>query len=172
VQHDDGSPDQPDHLGGVFVAGVITYNKWQGTRRARPWSAPFLRPTMTLMSPDEPAAEPVFAATARAAQGPRPTARGAERAEPPCPERKPVPAPVKATRTRPSSNRVNPSWASRRSAAAPAADEAVLGEAVAQAPQSTVAQVIAGAEEQGDAVPPSPAARNAGRLAPARAAGR
>ena len=33
-------------LGGVFVAGVITYNKWQSTRRARPWSAPFLRPMM------------------------------------------------------------------------------------------------------------------------------
>jgi hypothetical protein len=165
VQHDDGSPDQPDHLGGVFVAGVITYNKWQEHKARKTVERAFSSShDDVLMSPDEPAAEPVFAAPARACAAALGPAEVPERAEPPCtmPERKPAgageglpgPGRVRTARTLPGRA------AGRR--AAPAADEAVLGEAVAQAPQSTVAQVIAGAEEQGDASRLHPAARNAG----------
>ncbi|MFX5776923.1 hypothetical protein ABTE06_21875, partial [Acinetobacter baumannii] len=51
-------------LGGVFVAGVITYNKWQEHKARKTVERAFSSShDDVLMSPDEPAAtaEPVFA---------------------------------------------------------------------------------------------------------------
>jgi FtsZ-interacting cell division protein ZipA len=168
-------------LGGVFVAGVITYNKWQEHKARKTVERAFSSShDDVLMSPDEPAAEPVFVPpTERSAPVPRAAEPvldpGAERAEPSLyelPERKPVPAPVKAYQEQAEFEPREPFLGEPPVSPAPAtaaADEAVLGEAVAQAPQSTVAQVIAGAEEQGDAVPAfTPPPEMQARLAPKR----
>lgn len=168
-------------LGGVFVAGVITYNKWQEHKARKTVERAFSSShDDVLMSPDEPAAEPVFVPPAeRSAPVPR-TAEpvldpGAERTEPSLydlPERKPVPAPVKAYQEQAEFEPREPFLGEPPVSAAPAtaaAEDAVLGEALVQAPQSTVAQVIAGAEEQGDAVPAfTPPPEMQARLAPKR----
>jgi len=168
-------------LGGVFVAGVITYNKWQEHKARKTVERAFSSShDDVLMSPDEPAAEPVFVPSAeRSAPVPR-TAEpvldpGAERTEPSLydlPERKPVPAPVKAYQEQAEFEPREPFLGEPPVSAAPAtaaAEDAVLGEALVQAPQSTVAQVIAGAEEQGDAVPAfTPPPEMQARLAPKR----
>ena len=172
-------------LGGVFVAGVITYNKWQEHKARKTVERAFSSShDDVLLSPDEPAAtaEPVFAPPVadRTAPAPRmaePTLEpDAGRAEPSfydLPERKPVPAPVKAYQEQaefePREPFLGEPPVSTAAPAGAAADEAVLGEAMAQAPQSTVAQVIAGAEEQGDTVPAfTPPPEMQARLAPKR----
>ncbi|NUT59771.1 cell division protein ZipA C-terminal FtsZ-binding domain-containing protein [Herbaspirillum sp. C9C3] len=169
-------------LGGVFVAGVITYNKWQEHKARKTVERAFSSShDDVLMSPDEPAtAEPVFVApvgerTAPAARMAEPSLEpDAERAEPSLyelPERKPVPAPVKAYQEQAGFEPREPFLGDppAPTPAAAAADDAVLGDALAQAPQSTVAQIIAGAEEQGEAVPAfTPPPEMQARLAPKR----
>lgn len=158
-------------LGGVFVAGVITYNKWQEHKARKTVERAFSSShDDVLMSPDEPAAaEPAFAppVAERSAAAPRMAEPVldpvAERAEPSfydAPERKPVSAPVKAYQDQaefePREPYLGEPPVGAVAPAAVAADDAVLVEALAQAPQSAVAQVIAGGEEQAD-IGPAPA---------------
>ncbi|WP_343651587.1 cell division protein ZipA C-terminal FtsZ-binding domain-containing protein [Herbaspirillum sp.] len=165
-------------LGGVFVVGVISYNKWQEHKARKTVERAFSSShDDVLMSPEEPSAmEPVFA--------PGPSERGAptasalaedqlERAEPSLyevPERKPVSAPVKAYLDQAEFEPREPFLGEPPAGELPrAAEEAVLDEALAQAPQSTVAQVIAGAEDQIEAAPAfTPPPEMQARLAPRR----
>jgi len=165
-------------LGGVFVVGVISYNKWQEHKARKTVERAFSSShDDVLMSPDEPSAiEPVFAAPQgeRAAADPSALAEEtAERTEPSLydiPERKPVPAPVKAYQDQAEFEPREPFLGEPPAGELPrVADEAVLGEALAQAPQSTVAQVIAGAEDQIEAAPAfTPPPEMQARLAPRR----
>ncbi len=165
-------------LGGVFVVGVISYNKWQEHKARKTVERAFSSShDDVLMSPDEPSAiEPVFAAPQgeRAAAGPSALAEEtAERTEPSLydiPERKPVPAPVKAYQDQAEFEPREPFLGEPPAGELPrTADEAVLDEALAQAPQSTVAQVIAGAEDQFEAAPAfTPPPEMQARLAPRR----
>lgn len=179
-------------IGGVFVAGVISYNKWQEHKARKTVERAFSSShDDVLMSPDEQAAaEPVYAApvSERSAEATPPgaamggaVAAGAldERAEPSLydlPERKPVAAPVKAYMDQaqfearePFLGEVPVSEPGHPAHATAAGDDAVLGEALAQAPQSTVAQVIAGADEPVEAVAAfTPPPEMQARLAPRR----
>ncbi|MDR6582199.1 hypothetical protein HBH1_02318 [Herbaspirillum sp. BH-1] len=165
-------------LGGVFVVGVISYNKWQEHKARKTVERAFSSShDDVLMSPDEPSAiEPVFAAPQgeRAAAGPSALAEETtERTEPSLydiPERRPVPAPVKAYQDQAEFEPREPFLGEPPAGELPrAADEAVLDEALAQAPQSTVAQVIAGAEDQFEAAPAfTPPPEMQARLAPRR----
>lgn len=165
-------------LGGVFVVGVISYNKWQEHKARKTVERAFSSShDDVLMSPDEPSAmEPVFAAPQgeRAAAGPSALAEETtERTEPSLydiPERKPVPAPVKAYQDQAEFEPREPFLGEPPAGELPrAADEAMLDEALTHAPQSTVAQVIAGAEDQIEAAPAfTPPPEMQARLAPRR----
>jgi len=168
-------------IGGVFVAGVISYNKWQEHKARKTVERAFSSShDDVLMSPDEQAAaEPVYAPapaaerSAAQAASAAPAAVPSERAEPSlydAPERKPVPAPVKAYLDQAQFEPREPFLGD-----APLADpirpaqESALDEALAQAPQSTVAQVIAGAEEPVEEVAAfTPPPEMQARLAPRR----
>ncbi|WDZ98165.1 cell division protein ZipA C-terminal FtsZ-binding domain-containing protein [Herbaspirillum sp. WKF16] len=167
-------------IGGVFVVGVISYNKWQEHKARKTVERAFSSShDDVLMSPDEQVAPGEYAAPAPLAEreaGFAPAAREQgddERMEPglyEMPERKPVTAPVKAYLDQAEFEQREPYLGDAPQAAeADRRVDAALAEALAQAPQSTVAQVIAGAEEQVEAAaaftaPPEMQAR----LAPKR----
>ncbi|KAF1047487.1 MAG: Cell division protein ZipA [Herbaspirillum frisingense] len=167
-------------LGGVFVVGVISYNKWQEHKARKTVERAFSSShDDVLMSPEEqdatgaaPAAHaPVMERGADFA--PAEQAPSSERAEPSfydLPERKPMSAPVKAYLDQAEFEQREPFLgdAPVTDAGKQAAD-AALGESLAQAPQSTVAQVIAGAEEQIETAPAfAPPPEMQARLMPRR----
>ncbi|MBP0597094.1 cell division protein [Herbaspirillum sp. LeCh32-8] len=172
-------------IGGVFVVGVISYNKWQEHKARKTVERAFSSShDDVLMSPEEQAEQGARSEPpAHDFASPAPTMeRGAdnfsatpqdERVEPglyDMPERKPVPAPVKAYMDQAEFEQREPYLGD-----APVADankqaaDAAMADALAQAPQSTVAQVIAGAEEQIEAAPAfTPPPEMQARLAPKR----
>lgn len=165
-------------LGAVFVAGVITYNKWQEHKARKTVERAFSSShDDVLMSPDEPGlapTEPVFTAPVaeRSAVPASPAVPEMGRAEPSLyevPERKPVSAPVKAYQEQAEFEPREPFLGEPPLAEPARAAEAALDQALAQAPQSTVAQVIAGAEEQIETAPAfTPPPEMQARLAPKR----
>ncbi|QDD64575.1 cell division protein [Herbaspirillum seropedicae] len=167
-------------LGGVFVAGVISYNKWQEHKARKTVERAFSSShDDVLMSPDEdaPLVEPTLAPAAALVAEPRvepaEAAVTGERAEPSfydAPERKPVSAPVKAYLDQAEFEPREP-FLGDASMAAPArpGDAALTDEVLAQAPQSTVAQVIAGAQDPVETAPAfAPPPEMQARLAPKR----
>jgi len=171
-------------LGGVFVAGVISYNKWQEHKARKTVERAFSSShDDVLMSPDEdtPLVEPTLSPTPAAAplaeRRPEATelASSDERAEPSfyeVPERKPMSAPVKAYLDQAEFEPREPFLGDAPGGAQPQpqpADAALAEEALAQAPQSTVAQVIAGAEDPVETAPAfAPPPEMQARLAPRR----
>ncbi|MBO9535710.1 cell division protein ZipA C-terminal FtsZ-binding domain-containing protein [Herbaspirillum sp.] len=135
-------------IGGVFVVGVISYNKWQEHKARKTVERAFSSShDDVLMSPQEQGAP---AAERSADFAPAPDAPG-ERMEPALydlPERKPVSAPVKAYLDQAEFEQREPYIGD----ASPAAD-AVLAETPAPAPQPAVTQAVADAEGQGEAAP-------------------
>ena len=139
-------------IGGVFVVGVISYNKWQEHKARKTVERAFSSShDDVLMSPQDQDSPQSPAAEHATDFAPAPEAAG-DRMEPALydlPERnKPVTAPVKAYLDQAEFEQREPYIGE----ASPAAD-AALAETLANAPQSTVAQVIAGAEEQIESVP-------------------
>ncbi|AYR24300.1 cell division protein ZipA C-terminal FtsZ-binding domain-containing protein [Herbaspirillum rubrisubalbicans] len=165
-------------LGAVFVAGVITYNKWQEHKARKTVERAFSSShDDVLMSPDEPGlapTEPVFTAPVAERSGApaSPAAPEMGRAEPSLyevPERKPVSAPVKAYQEQAEFEPREPFLGEPPLAEPARGAEAALDQALAQAQQSTVAQVIAGAEEQIETAPAfTPPPEMQARLAPKR----
>lgn len=158
-------------IGGVFVVAVISYNKWQEHKARKTVERAFSSShDDVLMSPEEQGMPGAPIAP------PAPVERGAslpaadpldERMEPglyEMPDRKPVPAPLKAYLDQAGFEQREPYLDDAQQAAADA-----VAEALAQAPQSTVAQVIAGAEEQIETAPAfTPPPEMQARLAPRR----
>ncbi|MBB5393080.1 MULTISPECIES: cell division protein ZipA C-terminal FtsZ-binding domain-containing protein [unclassified Herbaspirillum] len=139
-------------IGGVFVVGVISYNKWQEHKARKTVERAFSSShDDVLMSPQDQDASPSpMAEHAEHAAGFAPASDiPDDRMEPALydlPERKP--APLKAYLDQAGFEQREPYIGD-----APAAADAALTEALAQAPQSTVAQAIAGAEEQVESAP-------------------
>ncbi|MCA1323511.1 cell division protein ZipA C-terminal FtsZ-binding domain-containing protein [Herbaspirillum sp. alder98] len=140
-------------IGGVFVVGVISYNKWQEHKARKTVERAFSSShDDVLMSPDEQG-EPQHAPVAGGERAEF-AASGDDggRVEPgfyDLPERKPVSAPVKAYLDQAVEESREPylgDVAPVTEAGREAVDAAIAG-SLAQAPQSTVAQVIAGAED-------------------------
>lgn len=150
-------------IGGVFVVGVISYNKWQEHKARKTVERAFSSShDDVLMSPEE---QDENAAPVERHQFDAPLPASGERVEPgfdDLPERKPVPAPVKAyldqaelepqAPREPFLGEAPVSTSTAAHSELPSTD-LNIAEALAQAPQSTVAQVIAGAEDQADAMP-------------------
>ncbi|NUU00062.1 cell division protein ZipA C-terminal FtsZ-binding domain-containing protein [Herbaspirillum robiniae] len=168
-------------IGGVFVVGVISYNKWQEHKARKTVERAFSSShDDVLMSPEEqgerpaPAApqEPAFERSASFAPAADAHA-DEERVEPglyDMPERKPVSAPVKAYLDQAEFEPREPFLGDAPvTDAGKQAAESAMAETLAQAPQSTVAQVIAGAEEQIETAPAfTPPPEMQARLAPRR----
>ena len=141
-------------IGGVFVVGVISYNKWQEHKARKTVERAFSSShDDVLMSPQEqdapqaPAAE--YAPDQRDSFAPASEA-STERMEPALydlPERKPVSAPVKAYQDQAEFEQREPYLGD-----APAAGIAPA-ETPAQAPQAMTEPAFAGAEEQGEPAP-------------------
>lgn len=153
-------------IGGVFVVGVISYNKWQEHKARKTVERAFSSShDDVLMSPEEQGAPPAQPAPVPAAPAP-----ADERVEPglyELPERKPASAPLKAYLEQAEFEQREP-YLGDAQPAGPAAD-ADLAERLAQAPQSTVAQVIAGAEEPVEMASDfAPSPEMQARLAPRR----
>lgn len=140
-------------IGGVFVVGVISYNKWQEHKARKTVERAFSSShDDVLMSPDEQG-EPQQAPAATAER--REFAASGDddgRVEPgfyELPERKPVSAPVKAYLDQAVEEPREPYLGDAPAVTEPGREavDAAIAESLAQAPQSTVAQVIAGAED-------------------------
>lgn len=157
-------------IGGAFVVGVISYNKWQEHKARKTVERAFSSShDDVLMSPDQAPIEPDFEQaplTSPAQRYAEPTlddvaAPSGERIEPglyDLPERKPVSAPVRAYMEQAEQAPAEP-FLGDNVPVAPVTEagkqavEAAIEETLASAPQSTVAQVIAGAQEQADPIP-------------------
>jgi FtsZ-interacting cell division protein ZipA len=154
-------------IGGAFVVAVFSYNKWQEHKARKTVERAFSSShDDVLMTPDQAEADGLAAAERKAAREARAQAGGQhdhddqdERAEPglyEIPERKPVSAPVKAYMNEASAHEQIEPYLGDAPVATRDAEhdrDAVISETLAAAPQSTVAQIIAGAEEQQDTMP-------------------